>query len=385
MIRLFAPISAFYFFYFAVLGAIVPYLGLYLQQAGFSATEIGELIALVSITKIISPNLSSWVADRFGHNMRLVRYSAFISLLFFALIFYQYNYFGYFIIILGFSFFWNASLPQFEVNTFEHLGKSYIEKYSKIRVWGSLGFILTVFILGLLIQHYGITILPYSISILFLMLWFSSLLVVEAQVHQNHLDKPGFWSLIKQRKVVVLLIVIFLIQLSHGAYYSFFSIFLQEYGYSKTLTGFLWSISVIAEVIAFLLMGKIIHYFGIRKIFVFSLIATSIRWLMVAFFVDYPVIMLFSQLFHAASFGIFHVSCVYMINDYFSPYHKSKGQALYVSIGFGLGGALGSYLAGLKWEQWGGSNVFLVFSLFSLLAYSIFMFFSSKKTVALAS
>ncbi len=379
MIKLFAPISAFYFFYFAVLGALVPYLGLYLQQVGFNATEIGELIALISISKIVSPNLSSWAADRFGHNMRLVRYSAFASLFCFAFVFYQHDYVGFFIVILGFSFFWNASLPQFEVNTFEHLGKSYIEKYSKIRVWGSLGFIVTVFALGLLIQHYGVNILPYSILILFFMLWLSSLLVVEAQTHQPELDKPGFWSLIRQRKVIVLLIIIFLVQLSHGAYYSFFSIFLQEHGYSKSLTGFLWSLSVIAEVVAFLLMGSIIHRFGIRKIFVFSLIATSIRWLMVSLFVDYPLIILFSQLFHAASFGIFHVSCVYMINRYFSPYHKSKGQALYVSIGFGLGGALGSYLAGLKWEQWGGSNVFLFFSLFSFFAYSIFFFFSAKE------
>jgi len=121
--KTFWPISGFYFFYFSILGVLVPYWGLYLKHLGFNAVQIGQLVAIISLTKIVSPMLWSWLSDRFGHTMRMVRLSSFVSFIFFCFVFVSNTYWAMAWSILAFSFFWNATLPQFEMNTFEHLGK----------------------------------------------------------------------------------------------------------------------------------------------------------------------------------------------------------------------------------------------------------------------
>ena len=379
MSKTFWPISGFYFFYFSILGVLVPYWGLYLKHLGFNAVQIGQLVAIISLTKIVSPMLWSWLSDRFGHTMRMVRLSSFVSFIFFCFVFVSNTYWAMAWSILAFSFFWNATLPQFEMNTFEHLGKKNLKQYSQIRVWGSIGFIVTVILIGFLTEQQSISILPAISAVLFFMLWLMSLKVTDAITEHHVKNTQGFFAIIKQKQVMVLLAVILLSQLSHGAYYSFFSIYLEETGYSETSIGFFWSLAVLAEVIVFLVMHHFISTIGVHRLLGLSLVLTAIRWLMIAFLIDYAVIVLIAQILHAATFGVFHVVIVYIVTQYFSPNHKSLGQALYVSVGFGIGGAVGAVLAGAKWESWGGEGVFFVFSLFSILGVWIFYQFADYK------
>ena len=136
-------LSGFYFFYFASLGILVPYWGLYLQWLDFSAREIGELTAILLATRIVAPNIWGWIADHHGQRMRIVRFASFAGALAFAGILLDNSYLWIAIVMLVFSFFWNASLPQFEVTTLQHLGEQ-SHYYSKIRLWGSIGFIITI-------------------------------------------------------------------------------------------------------------------------------------------------------------------------------------------------------------------------------------------------
>ena len=140
-------LSGFYFFYFASLGALIPYWSLYLRSLGFNATDIGNLMAILMATKIISPNIWGWVADHTGRRMAIVRMGCLISMLAFTGVFFSDSFIWLVLVIVVFSFFWNATLPQFEASTFIHLGDQ-THRYSSIRLWGSIGFIVAVWGLG---------------------------------------------------------------------------------------------------------------------------------------------------------------------------------------------------------------------------------------------
>ena len=213
-------LSGFYFFYFASLGALIPYWSLYLKDLGFSVREISELMALILLTKIIAPNIWGWIADHTGQRMRIVRIGSFLAAIIFAAVFLTTNYWWIALVMLSFSFFWNAALPQFEATTLQHLDDQ-PHRYSGIRLWGSIGFIISVACLGYLLESYSISLLPLSVFICMLGIFLMSLFVPERAA--GHLSVSGIKlkEIIFRPEVLALIIVCFLSQASHGAYYTF--------------------------------------------------------------------------------------------------------------------------------------------------------------------
>ena len=126
-------LSGFYLFYFASLGALIPYWSLYLKDLDFSARDIGTLMAIVMATKIISPNVWGWIADHTGKSMFIVRIGCLLATLCFAGVFFGNHFWWLVLVMVAFSFFWNAALPQLEATTFNHLGE-HSHRYSGIRL-----------------------------------------------------------------------------------------------------------------------------------------------------------------------------------------------------------------------------------------------------------
>lgn len=360
-------LSGFYLFYFASLGALVPYWSLYLKELDFSARDIGIMMGLVMATKIVSPNVWGWIADHTGRSMLIVRIGCLLATICFAGVFLDDNYWWLVLVMLAFSFFWNAALPQFEATTFNHLGQ-YSHRYSGIRLWGSIGFIVAVAALGPLLDAQGAAILPVVVLILFAGIWVASLLVPERAAAHKHVEHGSLLKVLLKPEVAALLLVCFLLQASHGAYYTFYSIYLEDHGYSRSVIGQLWALGVIAEVGIFLLMHRWVLRFGLRALLLVSLLLTSLRWVLIGQFVENMVIMVFAQVLHAASFGVYHASAIQLINRYFTGRHQGRGQALYSSLSFGAGGAAGSLLAGLGWDVIGPGNVYLGAAACALLA-----------------
>jgi PPP family 3-phenylpropionic acid transporter len=370
-------LSGFYWFYFAVLGAIVPYWGLYLKDLGFSASQIGELIAIILATKIISPNIWAWLADRSSKRIGIIRLGAFLSILSFCGIFIHHHYWWLMIVMFSFSFFWNAILPQFEALTMTFLGENH-HQYSLVRLWGSIGFIVSVLFLGFLFTYIDIHSLPWIILVLFIGIFISSLFISEQQSinHQQH-HQPLF-QLLRRPEVVSLFMACLLVQMSHGPYYSFFSIYASEHHYSSGYIGFLWALGVASEVLIFIVIPKWIDKIGLRNLLLFSLLSGSIRWIVIAFYIDTPWLLTINQLLHASTFGIYHVVIITLIHKYFTGKNQGMGQALYSSISFGLGGALGSLFAGYLWESSGATITYSMAALLSFLAFLISLNYSKQ-------
>ena len=360
-------LSGFYFFYFASLGVFVPYWGLYLQWQGFSAQEIGELTAIFLGTRIIAPNIWGWIADHHGQHMKIVRLASIIGTLIFSAILLNNSYLWIAVVMLLFSIFWNATLPQFEANTLQHLGEQ-SHHYSKIRLWGSIGFIIAVSVLGVLFETISIEAMPIALIITMTGIWLVSLTVPESAARHLSLDHQPLTQLLKQPTVLAFFAVCFLTLLSHGPYYTFYTIYLEQHGYSRTLIGQLWALGVIAEIVIFLLMHRWLPKYGIRLVLIISLILSTCRWLLIGFFPDNLTLILIAQLLHAASFGSFHAAAIAWVHQHFIGKNQARGQALYSSIGFGAGGVLGSLLSGYFWLSPGPTMTFFMAAMTTFLA-----------------
>ncbi len=352
-------LSGFYLFYFASLGILVPYWSLYLKHLGFSPLQIGELMAVLMATKIVSPNIWGWIADHTGHRMWIVRIGSLLSLITFIGIFYVESYWGIALVMLLFSFFWNATLPQFEANTLSFLGKEH-HKYSEIRIWGSIGFIVAVAALGLVLEGSSPAILPSILLMIFVTIWGVSLSVPEVVVPPHHEKQGSITVVLKRPEVLALLAACFLMQASHGPYYTFYTIYMEGYGYSRTLIGQLWALGVIAEVAIFLVMNRMVQGFGLKNLLMAAFALTALRWGLIGALPENFAVVLFAQLFHAASFGIFHAVAIAYFHHFFTGRHHGRGQALYSSVSFGAGGALGAFYSGYTWDAMGGDVSFYV-------------------------
>jgi len=362
-------LSGFYFFYFASLGALVPYWGLYLQSLEFNARAIGELMAIIMVTKIIAPYLWSWIADRTGRGMLVIRLAAVASVFSFIGVFFDSSFWWLALVMAVFSFFWNASLPQFEAITMNHLGDN-TNKYSVIRLWGSLGFILSVIVLGQYLDS-EYSLVPQVVFVIYIGIALVSFIVPQSNCQKHETEYVSIFHVIKQPKVIALLVVCFLVQMSHGPYYTFYSIYLKEQLYDSSTIGWLWALGVIAEVFVFLYMHKLMPKFGPRVLLMLALLLTTVRWLLIGHFVDFFYIIVFAQILHAASFGLYHAVAIDMIHKLFKGKYQGRGQALYSSISFGAGGAVGSYVSGLFWDQTTPDVIFNLAALSALLAFFI--------------
>ncbi|MEY6433812.1 MFS transporter [Thioalkalicoccus limnaeus] len=370
-------LASYYFFYFGSLGALVPYWGLYLQERGFSPLAIGQLVAILMATKIVAPNLWGWLADRRGYRMPIVRLATLLSTICFTAIFVADGFVEMALVMVLFSFFWNASLPQVEAVTFSHLGER-VNRYASIRLWGSIGFILSVGLLGLGLQHLGTSVVPMVVLVLYCGIWVSSLLVPEGPMRWGETPSPSVMALLRRPEILAFLATGLLMQMSHGAYYAFYSIHLKAAGYATPVVGALWAWAVVVEVLVFLVMHRLLEAFGARRVLLASVALAVLRWLLIAGFTDLIAVQVLAQAMHAATFGAFHAAAIHLAYHYFPGRTQGRGQALYNSLSFGAGGAAGALLCGYLWSAFGAAPTFAVSAGIAVLAWWLAWFWVDR-------
>lgn len=370
-------LSGFYGLYFALIGCIMPFWGLYLQQQSFDVTDIGILLALFSGVRIFAPNIwasISHLVENFIPPIYLLRLGGVLMVVCFVAIYWATEFWHYALIMLAYGFFWSAILPQYEILTLHHI-KNDLDAYSSIRLWGSIGFIVLVSVLGWVFDVISLNYLPAIMLVLMLAIVFNSFVLPAPEQGGEFLspydasdEDPSDritaginWGLIS------FLIITVLIQISHGPYYVFFSIYLQQLDYSHWMIGLLWSLGVFSEIIIFWKIAMFMRRWSLRELVMLALLLTVIRWLMTAYLANTGFLLVLSQCLHAFSFGLLHVVSVKYIAIFYPGKQQLHGQALYSGLGFGLGGALGAYLAGLAWAAYGAEWVFVMSAMLALV------------------
>lgn len=344
------PLSAFYFFYFAGLGGFMPYMGLFLKEhLGLAEKDIGQILAFLMIARVIAPNFWGYLADRTGKRLAVVRFGGCMLTLFSLALMLPQGFWSLAGVLLAYSFFQSAIQAQFEAVTIAHLGARR-DLYSRIRLWGSVGFILAVTALGALFDHVPVAWLPLCLMLFSLCNWLTSLRVPDIATRLRAETQERLGDILRRPAVAAFLLVHFLMQFSHAPYYSFFTLFLKEHGYTSTVIGWMWSLAVLAEVVAFAFMHHWLPRVGEKAVMLLCLLAGALRWSVTAVAVDVPAVIWTVQLLHAATFAAFHAASISFIYSHFGDGHQGQGQGLY-SMLWGVGVASGSWLAGMIWAQ----------------------------------
>jgi len=372
-------LGGFYFFYYSIVGTFMPYWNLYLQDQGFNYQEIGVLSSIAIVTRFFAPLVWGWIADKSGKRMLLVRLATWMESCIWLAIFIVPNTFqSIALLMLIFSFFQNAILAQFEGVTLFWLGDQKAKLYGKIRKWGSVGFIVGVFVIGALLEIVPISTLPILLLIIASLAFIWSFTIREpdgAPTSQKKL-KP-LLPVLKRPTVAAFFTIEFILLFSHAPFYSFYSNFLKSLNFSTTEIGFLWAMGVFAEIFMFSIASKIFQRFSWRSLVVVCLLVTSIRWMLVALFSHYFIGQLFAQCLHAFSFGLFHLIAMRVIFQNFSAGQQGRGQALYSTM-WGLGVAFGSVLAGHFWKILSGELIFMCASVVVLLGLCFVMWLPNQ-------
>jgi len=366
-------LAGFYFFYFSVLGALVPYWGLYLKSIGFSPVDIGSLMAVLMLSRIVAPNVWAYIADHREDRMRVVRVASFLTIVLFAGVFAGTGFWWLACVMLAFSFFWHASLPLLEVQVMHHTRHT-PGAYGRVRLWGSIGFIASVTALGPVLDAAGPWWILPALIVLMVGIWLYSLSLPESEM-AGHMEHAGpFLRIIMRPEVLAFLAACLLMQVSHGPYYTFYSIYLESHGFSKTAIGLLWAYAVVCEIGVFLLMPRILKQYDLRTVLITSFVLAAVRWLMIGYFPDNAALLVVAQTMHAASFGTFHAAGMQMVYRFFVGKHQHRGQAVYSTVAFGVGGAIGSYYSGHTWAALGPGPTFAIAAAAAGLALLVAVF-----------
>ncbi len=363
-------LSAFYFFYFAYLGAFAPFFALYLTSVGMTAVEIGVLMALPQLTRILAPHLWGWLADHTGRRIGVVRISGAAGMIAFLGVFTGDSFALLFVVLFAMMFFWSAALPLVEATTLSNLGDD-TARYGRIRVWGSVGFIAAVVAVGYLIDATGPRSVLWVIAGLMAGMLLLSFTLAEARPEPHESDDLPVWQIVRKPAVLAVIGASALMAAAHGPYYTFYTIHLVDNGYSKSAAGWLWALGVICEIGIFIWMSRLYRAFTLRSILIASTLLAALRFVVIGWGADSIVLLLAAQTLHAASFGSFHAAAIGVVHKLFRGRHQARGQAIYGSLAYGLGGTAGGLASGYAWGGLGPALTFTLAAGCGLLAAAV--------------
>ena len=360
-------LASFYFAYFLMLGGTAPFFSLYLNKLGFSGVQIGILLALMPLARVVAPPAWAWLADHQGSRRPLVRMTTAAAAVSCAGFLFAKSFAGLFVVILLLNVFWCAALPLVEATTMAHL-KGRLGDYGRIRVWGSVSFMLSVIALGQILDRTGILWLPVMLLTLFTVNAMAAWILPVDHTPAHHEQHVPIREILRRPEVLALFAACFLMAAAHGPYNTFYSIHLVEHGYSKSAVGWMWAMSVLAEIFVFLLMPSLLRRFSIPTIISFSLGCAVVRFLIIGWLAQSTLLMALAQVMHAATFGAHHAAALAAIHHFFRGRTQSRGQALYTSFGFGAGGVLGGLASGWLWQHTNPAVTFTCASGVALIA-----------------
>ena len=273
------------------------------------------------------------------------------------------------IITAFYGMFYAPIISFLEAVTMDVLGAEK-KSYGRIRAWGSISFIVMVLVLGKIIDLYSVDIILVLILAGSLMLAVISLGIPAIQSPKKNPLTPGAGSLLEKR-VFVFLFCAFLMLVSHGAYYGFFSIHLANMGYGTTFIGITWALASTAEILVMIKSDKIFDRFSLENVLFFSFMVAALRW-MILFFAQSVTLILLSQVLHAVTYGTFHMASILYIDRLAPEKAKTLGQAVNNALTYGLGLMVGFFVNGYVYEITGSFTLFLMSSLIALAGGLLF-------------
>ncbi|RJX32064.1 MAG: MFS transporter [Oxalobacter sp.] len=356
----------FFFAYYGFVGVFSPFVSLYFSDLGMTAVQIGILMSVAQAMRIFGPNLWGWVADHSQQRSRVLRLTGLGAVLSFICVFFGKTFASLFFIMIALNLFTSAQGPLSEALMLAEL-KGDFTHYGMLRLWGSVGYIVVVLTSGWLFDWLGIGVMPWVGLTLLGLVFTVSMQLKETPQSYVHKAKISMRALIKQREIIAFLASACAMIGAHMAVYVFFSLYMSQLGYSKITIGLMWTLGVIAEIGFFFYQAPMFRRFGIQRLMLFSLAVGVVRFAMIGLGAEFLFLILLAQFLHGVTFGIHHSASVMTLQRWFSGPLQARGQALYISVSYGLGGTLGGIGFSYLWDHVGPEWMYLSAALVSFV------------------
>jgi MFS transporter, PPP family, 3-phenylpropionic acid transporter len=370
-------IGFFYAAYFAFVGLYSPFLGPYLKSIGHGLDVIALALGLMQIMRVFGPLAWGWLADVSGRRVLLMRVAVGFGLLMSVLTFLNDRSTSHLIIclvLLNLSI--SGLVPMSDAQAMD-ISKGDAGAYGRVRLFGSVGFILAVLGFGFWADHLGFTAFPVWVFVCLGTAWVSTWCLREQSnqhdlLHEKHLRKQRTFKdtieLLIPADLRIFWLASFFMVLAHGVFYSFFSLYLIEFEYSESAIGGLWALGVTLEVAFFALQTRIFAFFDKRLWLLISYLACALRFALVALFPEILWVIALSQCAHALTFAAHHTATITWLRERLPAPIQGRAQAMYATIAYGVGGTSGTFLGRLAWDYMSPSFAFWVAALAGLFA-----------------
>ncbi len=358
-------LSFHYLIHFSIMGVFLPYFNLYCFHLNFSELQIGVMSAARIFSMVFFSVIWGAIADFAFSRKNIYIICTLASALIWSLFIFTTNFWPMLIIMLLYSAFYGPIIAFLETFTLEVLKSSGSTNthYGNIRVWGSISFIIMAIFLGPVIDYFSIKIIiPLILIPSFIQMAYSFKMPETTKAKNSASVKSikKFFSI----RTCLFLTATFLMLVSHGTYYGFFSIYLEKAGFNNIFIGIAWGLATFSEIAVMLKSHIIFKRFSINSVLILSLITASCRWIILSCTIS-PTVILFTQLLHAITYGTFHIACILYIDKITSKETKTFGQIIYNATSYGLGMMTGFIINGFFFEQY-GSTLFIFSSISSL-------------------
>ena len=360
--------GTFYFSYYSFVGVFPTFVSLYLAFRGISAFEIGILMSLMQAMRIVGPNLWGWMADWTGQRARVLQFTAGAALVTFIGFFFGggFWYFAFFMIAV--NLFTSAQGPLSDALILSEM-QGNMSRYGQLRLWGSVGYVFMTAASGFVLNWAGIGLMPWVGAVILAAVLAVSLCLYQTPQALVVRKAVSVWQVLRQREVIAFMVSGCFMLAAHGAMYSFYSLYLSVLGYSSVTIGIMWAIGASAEIIFFIYQAPVVRRFGIKAILLASLFLAVVRFALIGFGAESFIILLIAQILHAATFGAHHVTSILSIQKWFPGPLLARGQALFISASYGVGGTLGGFFLSWIWKDMSPEAVYWVASGFALIAF----------------
>ncbi|HIE0910173.1 TPA: 3-phenylpropionate MFS transporter [Serratia marcescens] len=360
-----------YFTYFFSYGIFLPFWGVWLKGEGIAPETIGILLGAGLVARFLGSLLIAPRVKDPSHLVSALRLLALLTLAF-AVGFCFGNGWGWLMLVIaGFNLFFSPLVPLTDAlaGTWQ---KQIRMDYGRVRLWGSLAFVIGSALTGQLVAVWGHNAILYSLIFSVLAMLLGMLLKPsvmpqgEARTHSG--AERSLWALLKEGPVWRFLLCVTLLQGAHAGYYSFGSIYWQEAGYSASTIGYLWSLGVVAEVIIFASSNVLFRRWNARNLLLLSACCGVLRWSLMAYSTELGWLLLI-QILHCGTFTVCHLAAMRFIAAR-QGQEVIRLQAVYSALAMGGGIAVMTVIAGFLFEHWQG-GVFWVMAVVAVPALFI--------------
>ena len=372
-----------YFFFYMALGAFFPYITLYYQQIGLSGVQIGTLSGIPLIVMSSTSLLWGVLADALRLHRRILSISLLLSACMVYWISKTTQYELLIPIVVIYAFFATPIMPLLDTAALDTV-ETNRGAFGGMRVWGTIGWIISSSIVGTVIDRFGILWLFYC----YIALLGVTFLVSLFQPTRGQIPRPAlrqsFRQLLTRRTLVFFLVSVFLLGVSMGTFNYFFSLYMDGLGAKEGTIGLAWSISASTEVPLMLYSNTLMSRIGVNGLLSFAFITYAIRWFLFSF-IQTPGLVLPIQLLQGLSFSTFLVASVTYINNRTPKSLRTTGQSLLNTVTFGLGPIVGAFAGGYFYDTVGMHVLFRIITIVALFGFGVFILASRLKEDAVVA